>query len=104
MPEENLFFIISPKDVVVSRLRDMDDHIAWLMEHERYEVLLFSLVLTVWVGRCAVWCVCMCVCVCVHACLCVYVHVCSSMFACLCSVVRPALSGLQLLKSSCFRT
>ena len=64
MPEENLFFIISPKDVVVSRLRDMDDHIAWLMDHERYEVLLFSLVLTVcgvWVGRCAVY-VCLCVC------------------------------------------
>ena len=38
IPEENLFFIVSPKDVVVSRLRDMDDHISWLMEHERYEV------------------------------------------------------------------
>ncbi|KAL8579065.1 hypothetical protein ACOMHN_036004 [Nucella lapillus] len=37
MPEENLFFIISPKDVVIARLRDMDDHIYWLMEHERYE-------------------------------------------------------------------
>ena len=125
MPEENLFFIISPKDVVVSRLRDMDDHIAWLMDHERYEVLLFSLVLTVcvvsgWAGVlcvCAcvyvcVWCVCvrvyvcacLCVCVLVYACLCVYVHVCASMFSCLCSVVRPALSGLQSLKSCCFRT
>ena len=117
MPEENLFFIISPKDVVVSRLRDMDDHIAWLMDHERYEVLLFSLVLAVrgaWVGRCAVYvclcvcmcvvCICVCVCVLVYACLCVYVHVCASMFSCLCSVVRPALSGLQSLKSCCFRT
>ncbi|KAK7508589.1 hypothetical protein BaRGS_00000155, partial [Batillaria attramentaria] len=37
MPDENLFFIVSPKDVVVSHLRDMDDHISWLMEHERYE-------------------------------------------------------------------
>ncbi|XP_076460755.1 vacuolar protein sorting-associated protein 41 homolog [Babylonia areolata] len=37
MPEENLFFIVSPKDIVVAKLRDMDDHISWLMEHERYE-------------------------------------------------------------------
>ncbi|KAK7109649.1 hypothetical protein V1264_013653 [Littorina saxatilis] len=37
MPEENLFFIVSPKDVVVARLRDRDDHITWLMDHERYE-------------------------------------------------------------------
>lgn len=39
IPDENIFFIISPKDVVISRLRDMDDHITWLMDHERYEVL-----------------------------------------------------------------
>ncbi|PVD30846.1 hypothetical protein C0Q70_10121 [Pomacea canaliculata] len=37
IPDENIFFIISPKDVVISRLRDMDDHITWLMDHERYE-------------------------------------------------------------------
>jgi hypothetical protein len=41
--EENLFFIVSPKDVVVARLRDMDDHITWLMEHERYEANIFLL-------------------------------------------------------------
>lgn len=35
--EENLYFIVSPKDVVVARLRDQDDHITWLMEHDRYE-------------------------------------------------------------------
>ncbi|XP_035827939.1 vacuolar protein sorting-associated protein 41 homolog isoform X2 [Aplysia californica] len=37
IPEENLYFIVSPKDVVVARLRDQDDHITWLMEHEQYE-------------------------------------------------------------------
>ncbi|CAG5117731.1 unnamed protein product, partial [Candidula unifasciata] len=35
--EENLYFIVSPKDVVVARLRDQDDHITWLMDHGRYE-------------------------------------------------------------------
>uniref|UniRef100_A0A0L8FIC4 Vacuolar protein sorting-associated protein 41 homolog n=1 Tax=Octopus bimaculoides TaxID=37653 RepID=A0A0L8FIC4_OCTBM len=35
--EESLYFLISPKDVVVAKLRDQDDHITWLLEHERYE-------------------------------------------------------------------
>ena len=88
MPEENLFFIISPKDVVVSRLRDMDDHIAWLMDHERYEVLLFSLVLTVCVvsGWAGVLCVCACVYVCVW-CVCVRVYVCACLCVCVCACV-----------------
>ena len=38
MSEDNLFYIVSPKDVVVARQRDQDDHIAWLLQHERYEV------------------------------------------------------------------
>ncbi|XP_059151993.1 vacuolar protein sorting-associated protein 41 homolog isoform X2 [Physella acuta] len=37
LPDENLYFIVSPKDVVVAKLRDQDDHITWLMEHGRYE-------------------------------------------------------------------
>ena len=36
--EDNLFYIVSPKDVVVARQRDEDDHIAWLLQHEKYEV------------------------------------------------------------------
>ena len=38
MSEDNLFYIVSPKDVVVARQRDEDDHIAWLLQHEKYEV------------------------------------------------------------------
>ncbi|KAH9500097.1 Vacuolar protein sorting-associated protein 41 [Bulinus truncatus] len=37
IPDENLYFIVSPKDIVVARLRDQDDHISWLMEHNKYE-------------------------------------------------------------------
>ena len=36
--DENIFFIVSPKDIVVSRQRDQDDHITWLLEHEMFEV------------------------------------------------------------------
>ncbi|XP_013388215.1 vacuolar protein sorting-associated protein 41 homolog [Lingula anatina] len=35
--EENLFYIISPKDVVVAKPRDLDDHLDWLLQHEMYE-------------------------------------------------------------------
>ncbi|XP_052801970.1 vacuolar protein sorting-associated protein 41 homolog isoform X2 [Mya arenaria] len=38
--EDNLFYIISPKDVVVARPRDQDDHVAWLLEHEEFEQAL----------------------------------------------------------------
>lgn len=37
---ESLFYIIAPKDIVVARPRDLDDHIAWLLERERYEEAL----------------------------------------------------------------
>ena len=36
--EESLYFLVSPKDVVVARVRDMDDHISYLIENKRYEV------------------------------------------------------------------
>ncbi|CAG0885065.1 unnamed protein product [Darwinula stevensoni] len=32
LPEEGLYFIVSPKDVVIGKLRDTDDHIDWLLE------------------------------------------------------------------------
>lgn len=35
---EPLFYIISPKDVVVAKERDQDDHIDWLLEKKKYEV------------------------------------------------------------------
>ena len=38
--EENMYFIVSPKDIVIARQRDQDDHITWLLEHEMFEVTL----------------------------------------------------------------
>ncbi|XP_071956402.1 vacuolar protein sorting-associated protein 41 homolog [Antedon mediterranea] len=38
--DECTFHIVSPKDVVVGRQRDMDDHIAWYMENDKYEEAL----------------------------------------------------------------
>lgn len=35
---ESLFYIISPKDIVVAKERDQDDHIDWLLEKKKYEV------------------------------------------------------------------
>ncbi|XP_071158448.1 vacuolar protein sorting-associated protein 41 homolog [Mytilus edulis] len=40
LPEENLFYIVSPKDIIVSKLRDEDDHVTWLIDHEQYEEAL----------------------------------------------------------------
>ena len=34
------YFVISPKDVVLVQKRDVEDHIAWLCEHMRYEEAL----------------------------------------------------------------
>ena len=38
LAEENLFYVVSPKDIIVSKMRDEDDHVTWLVEHEQYEV------------------------------------------------------------------
>ncbi|XP_048755315.1 vacuolar protein sorting-associated protein 41 homolog isoform X2 [Ostrea edulis] len=35
--DENLFYIVSPKDIIISKERDTDDHIAWLLEREDFE-------------------------------------------------------------------
>lgn len=35
--EENRFFIVSPKDIVVASPYDIDDRVHWLTEHGRYE-------------------------------------------------------------------
>ncbi|OZJ04120.1 hypothetical protein BZG36_02827 [Bifiguratus adelaidae] len=37
---ENHFYIMSPKDIVLARPRDINDHLQWLVEHERYEEAL----------------------------------------------------------------
>jgi len=33
--EDNISYVMSPRDIVLARPRDMDDHIAWLLERER---------------------------------------------------------------------
>lgn len=37
LAEEGLYFIVSLKDFVVAKPRNDDDHIAWLLEHERFK-------------------------------------------------------------------
>ncbi|XP_033639458.1 vacuolar protein sorting-associated protein 41 homolog isoform X2 [Asterias rubens] len=37
---EGVFYIVSPKDIVLARKRDMDDHVSWLMENEKFEEAL----------------------------------------------------------------
>jgi hypothetical protein len=34
---EALYYIVSPKDIVVATPRDLDDHISWLLERKRFE-------------------------------------------------------------------
>lgn len=38
--DENLFYIVSPKDIIVSKERDTDDHVAWLLDREEFEVTI----------------------------------------------------------------
>ncbi|KAH7276323.1 hypothetical protein KP509_39G002800 [Ceratopteris richardii] len=40
--DEPLYFIVSPKDVVIARPRDADDHINWLLEHGLHEQALIA--------------------------------------------------------------
>lgn len=34
--EEDMFYVMGPKDLFVARPRGLDDHIEWLLEHEKY--------------------------------------------------------------------
>ncbi|KAI9281912.1 hypothetical protein BY458DRAFT_468772 [Sporodiniella umbellata] len=34
--EEDMFYVMGPKDLIAARSRDQDDHIEWLMEHSRF--------------------------------------------------------------------
>lgn len=38
--EEDLFYVVSPRDVIMARARDENDHIDWLLEHRKYEAAL----------------------------------------------------------------
>ncbi|CAG8681179.1 15096_t:CDS:10 [Gigaspora margarita] len=42
-PSEDMFYIVSPKDLVLARPRDSDDHVGWLLDRYRYEEALDSL-------------------------------------------------------------
>ncbi|XP_030059835.1 vacuolar protein sorting-associated protein 41 homolog [Microcaecilia unicolor] len=39
---ESLFYIISPRDIVMAKERDQDDHIDWLLEKKKYEEALMA--------------------------------------------------------------
>jgi len=36
--DESFFYIVSPKDIVVAKPCDLDDHISWLHSRNRFEV------------------------------------------------------------------
>ena len=42
-PSEDMFYVVSPKDLVLAKPRDLDDHIGWLLERSKYEEALTSL-------------------------------------------------------------
>jgi hypothetical protein len=35
---ENIFFVVCPKDIVIAKPRNFDDHIQWLIDHQHFEV------------------------------------------------------------------
>ncbi|KNC77974.1 hypothetical protein SARC_09577 [Sphaeroforma arctica JP610] len=42
LEEEHIYFVVSPKDIVVARQRDSDDHVSWLLDHEKYPEALVA--------------------------------------------------------------
>jgi hypothetical protein len=34
--EDNVYYILSQKDIVIAKPRDVEDHIEWLIQHESY--------------------------------------------------------------------
>ncbi|XP_070520756.1 vacuolar protein sorting-associated protein 41 homolog isoform X2 [Cardiocondyla obscurior] len=44
LKEENRFFIVSPKDIVVASLYDTDDRIEWLLSHGKFEQALEAVI------------------------------------------------------------
>lgn len=39
---ECLFYIASPKEIILCKPRDIDDHISWLIEHEKFDEALLA--------------------------------------------------------------
>jgi hypothetical protein len=40
VPHEEAFYILSPKDIIVARPRDVNDHIQWLIDHKKFQSAL----------------------------------------------------------------
>ncbi|XP_065186438.1 vacuolar protein sorting-associated protein 41 homolog [Sycon ciliatum] len=40
LTQEGLFYLVSPRDVVLAKPRDMDDHVQWLIDNEKFEEAL----------------------------------------------------------------
>eukprot|EP00092_Neocalanus_flemingeri_P033946 GFUD01036912.1.p1 GENE.GFUD01036912.1~~GFUD01036912.1.p1 ORF type:complete len:874 (+),score=241.55 GFUD01036912.1:57-2678(+) len=40
LTDDKHYFIMSPKDIVLGKPRDQDDHIEWLLDHKEFEVAL----------------------------------------------------------------
>lgn len=38
--DKDIFYVVSPMDVIIARPRDQKDHIDWLLEHKKYEAAL----------------------------------------------------------------
>jgi hypothetical protein len=36
LPEEGLYLIMCPKDLIIAKPREEDDHVTWLLEHQQY--------------------------------------------------------------------
>ena len=45
LTEENRYFIVSPKDIVIASLYDADDRIEWLLSHGKFEQALEAVTL-----------------------------------------------------------
>ena len=39
-PDEDVYYIVSPKDIILARPRSVEDHIDWLVNRQRYEEAL----------------------------------------------------------------
>ena len=40
MTTESIFYIVAENDIIVAKPRDLDDHITWLLKHQKYEEAL----------------------------------------------------------------
>jgi hypothetical protein len=45
--DDTLFYVLAPKDLVVARPRDLDDHVAWLLALQQYEAAVSLVIVDV---------------------------------------------------------